>query len=629
MSFLKSLLRNRALALGDVICVIASYFFVFFVCGNSELLIDNGMIMLLTGMIYYVIFYLVGIYRRLWSYGSSKDYLILIASCMCAAFLSICSAYVLRSSGIKMREYVAVNVLCVLGSVSLRTAVRAVDRYIKYSESKNSGNSEKRRVLIYGAGLGAMMFLRETAVSKDFHYNVIGLIDDNPDKKSVLVYGGYKVLGSGDEIKSVCKKYDIDEIIIAIPSAAPEVKNRIVNICSQTGCRIKTLPMLDELIGGKDISTVRSINIEDLLARKPIKLNNTNLNKLIKNKTVVVTGGGGSIGSELCRKIAQYNPGLLVIVDIYENNAYDLQNELKQEYTDLNMAVIIASVRDKQRIDEIFREYQPDIVFHAAAHKHVPLMEDSPSEAIKNNVFGTYNVVNSAMEHHVAKFVMISTDKAVNPTNVMGATKRLCEMIVQSSQGKSKTEFVAVRFGNVLGSNGSVIPLFKKQIEKGGPVTITDKHIIRYFMTIPEAASLVLQAASYAKGGEIFVLDMGEPVKIYDLAVNLIKLSGYTPDVDIKIKEIGLRPGEKLYEELLMNEEGLENTEHDKIFIGKPLGISEEEVMEKLDILKQALETEDNIFIKEAVAKVVPTYKIDRSGMGSVNVEKQPEPAVK
>ena len=596
-------------------------------CGNFNLIEANILQMIATCVIYYIIFYAFGIYRRLWSYGSSRDYLVLLLSSFISACVSTGCAYIFGDGGIKIREYAAVNVIIVLCTVSLRTAIRAVDRFIKYIENREYANDSGKRVIIYGAGAGAMMFLRQSITSKEFNYNIIGIIDDNPQKKNLLVYG-YKVLGSGNEIKSICKKNNIAEIIIAIPSANAETKNRIVNLCSDTGCQVKTLPMLDEIISGEDIAKVRNISIQDLLAREPIKLNNQNLSGLIKGKVVAVTGGGGSIGSELCRKIAKYNPERLVIIDIYENNAYDLQNELKQEYPELNMTVLIASVRDKQRIDEIFEEYRPEIVFHAAAHKHVPLMEDSPSEAIKNNVFGTYNVVQSSVEHDVARFVMISTDKAVNPTNVMGATKRLCEMIVQSAQGLGKTEFVAVRFGNVLGSNGSVIPLFKRQIEKGGPVTITDKRIIRYFMTIPEAASLVLQAASYAKGGEIFVLDMGEPVKIYDLAVNLIKLSGYVPNVDIKIKEVGLRPGEKLYEELLMNEEGLEKTDHNKIFIGKPLGISREVVLEKLDILKQALETENNMLIKEAVATVVPTYKIDRCQNNNV-INQEREFAVK
>ena len=385
-----------------------------------------------------------------------------------------------------------------------------------------------------------------------------------------------------------------------------------MELCQDTGVRTRVLPTTEEIINKQGaINSLRDVQIEDLLGREPIHLDNRNINSLIKDKTVLVTGGGGSIGSELCRQIMKNHPKKLIIFDIYENNLYDIELELKANYSKDKIEAIVGSVRDKTRLNEIFELYKPELVFHAAAHKHVPLMEKSPLEAIKNNIFGTYNVANCCDKYDVKRFVLISTDKAVNPTNIMGATKRLCEMIIQAKDKASKTEFVAVRFGNVLGSNGSVVPLFKKQIAKGGPVTVTHKDITRFFMTIPEAVQLVLQAVTYAKGGEIFVLDMGEPVKIYDLAVNLIKLSGFQPNVDIPIKITGLRPGEKLYEEILMDDEGLKPTEHSKIYIAKPSSITMKDVEEKLDILRETISNEDIELdkIKENMKKVVPTYK--------------------
>ena len=390
-------------------------------------------------------------------------------------------------------------------------------------------------------------------------------------------------------------------------------RRKILEICQETGCKVRILPGTKELIRNKPImENFRNIEIEDLLGRDTIKLDNKNIGKLIKNKVVLVTGGGGSIGAELCRQIIKYNPDRLVMIDIYENNLYDIEQELKFDYPEIKIDAIVASIRDKQRLNEIFEQYKPYLVFHAAAHKHVPLMETSPLEAIKNNVFGTYNVVNCADQFNVKRFILISTDKAVNPTNVMGATKRLCEMIVQAKNKVSQTEYAAVRFGNVLGSNGSVVPLFKKQIANGGPVTVTHKDITRFFMTIPEAVSLVLQAMSGAKGGEIFVLDMGEPVKIYDMAVKLIRLSGLEPNVDIQIKVTGLRPGEKLYEESLMAEEGLEQTKHDKIYIAAPMDIDITMINQKLNELSELLETSTNEQrdkIKTVIKEVVPTFK--------------------
>ena len=421
------------------------------------------------------------------------------------------------------------------------------------------------------------------------------------------------MLGTSSDIVRICSEHDVEIILFAIPSASDEVKQRILTICSETNCEIKILPSVDQILkdGGEILKKFKKIQIEDLLEREPVELDNKGLLEVIQDKTILVSGGGGSIGSELCRQIVKFSPGKLVILDNYENTTYELQNELLRAYPDLDLDIVIGSVRGKPRLDAVFKVYKPAMVFHAAAHKHVPLMEFSPSEAVKNNVFGTYNIARCADEFGVKKFVMISTDKAVNPTNVMGATKRICEMIVQSMQEVSTTEFVAVRFGNVLGSNGSVIPLFKKQIEEGGPVTLTHKDITRYFMTIPEAAQLVLQSASYAKGGEIFVLDMGKPVRIYDLAEKLIKLSGYTPNVDMEIKTTGLRPGEKLYEELLMDEEGLTKTAHSKIFIGKPIFCDIVSLTKQLEHLREVTETMDKVKIKEAVAEITGTYIID------------------
>ncbi len=611
VNFLKGLLRNRYLVFTDIISVIVSYIYVLFICDRGINIVYHLPLVAITVAIYFIVFYLFWIYRRWWPYGSAKDYRVLFLAWGVAALIVVGLEYFLNFDPLRLREVVGANITILFYVFCTRAAVRFADRYIKYLEHDKVKNGYGRRTLVYGAGAGAMLFLRELDISKDYSCSVIGLVDDDTKKKNMVLFG-YRVLGTGEDVREICDKYDVDDIVIAMPAASAAVRKKVVRTCSDTGRNVKIVPSLDEMVNGKQISSIRRINIEDLLAREPIVLDNNELAELITGRTVAVTGGGGSIGSELCRQIAKYRPKRLVIIDIYENNAYDLQNELKSNYPKLNMEVLIASVRDKERIDEIFAAYKPAIVFHAAAHKHVPLMEDSPAEAIKNNVFGTYNVARSAIEHDVERFVMISTDKAVNPTNVMGATKRMCEMIVQSMQGKSNTDFVAVRFGNVLGSNGSVIPLFKKQIEKGGPITLTDKRIIRYFMTIPEAAQLVLQAASYAEGGEIFVLDMGEPVKIYDLAENLIRLSGLKPHVDIEIQEIGLRPGEKLYEELLMNEEGLKDTKHKKIFIGKAIEVTGQEVEEKLKILTDAVATEDNMKIKEAVASVVPTYVIDK-----------------
>lgn len=486
-------------------------------------------------------------------------------------------------------------------------------RILNFLRSSRERIASKRRdgtknVMVIGAGSAGKSIVDEILESTFVNYNMRCIIDDEKLKQGRFI-SGVPIVGTRDDIFRAVSDYAIDIIFIAIPSAKPEQVRDILQICKETGCELRILPGVYQLVNGEvSVSKFRKVEINDLLGREPIKVNLDEVMGYISNKTVIVTGGGGSIGSELCRQIAQHNPKRLIIFDVYENNAYNIQQELKRHCPDLDLVTLIGSVRNTKRLDSIFEKYKPDIVFHAAAHKHVPLMEDSPNEAIKNNVFGTYKTAVAAIKSGVKKFVLISTDKAVNPTNIMGASKRLCEMIVQMLDRRSETtEFVAVRFGNVLGSNGSVIPLFKKQIEEGGPVTVTDKRIIRYFMTIPEAVALVLQAGAYAKGGEIFVLEMGEPVKIDDLARNLIKLSGYTPDVDIKIEYVGLRPGEKLYEEMLMSEEGLKETANKLIHIGKPIEMDYELFAQQLKQLKRAAEDESDS-IKQIVSEIVPTY---------------------
>ena len=464
------------------------------------------------------------------------------------------------------------------------------------------------RIMIIGAGIAGHMLIREYAESDKLNGKIMCIIDDDPSKKGYRIEG-IPVVGNRDNIIEAAHKYNIDKIIYSIPSADSRVRKDILSICSRVGCKVEKVPGLYQLASGQPIGNLRKVEPLDLLGRDPVKVNLDEICEYIAGKVVMVTGGGGSIGSELCRQIARSSPKMLLVFDIYENNAYDIQMELNRDCPDLNLVVLIGSVRNTARLDDVLGKYRPDIVFHAAAHKHVPLMEDSPNEAIKNNVFGTYKMAKAAVKYGVKKFVLISTDKAVNPTNIMGASKRLCEMVVQMMNREAPdTDFVAVRFGNVLGSNGSVIPLFEKQIAEGGPVTVTHPDIIRFFMTIPEAVSLVLQAGYYANGGEIYVLDMGHPVKIADMARNLIRLSGFEPDVDIKIEYTGLRPGEKLYEELLMAEEGLGETENKLIHIGKPIEMDDEKFKQQLARLEDAYKREVKD-MKDIVAEIVPTYK--------------------
>lgn len=497
-------------------------------------------------------------------------------------------------------------------SLIMTTALRFSYRLLRsYTTEQRMGHAEAvDRVMVIGGGSAGLTLIREMQSNNNLQTKVCCVIDDNPNKKGRLLEG-VPIVGNRYDIEEKVKEYDITRIVYAIPATTGENRKAILNICKNTGCKMQTVPATYQLLNEEvSVTKLRDVEITDLLGRAQVKVNNTEILHSLKGKIVMVTGGGGSIGSELCRQIARSGPEKLIIFDIYENNAYAIQQELKRQYPRLDLITLIGSVRNTRRIDSVIETYRPDIIFHAAAHKHVPLMEDSPNEAIKNNVEGTYKTAQAAAKWGVKKFVLISTDKAVNPTNIMGASKRLCEMVVQMMNRQSDTDFVAVRFGNVLGSNGSVIPLFKKQIAEGGPVTVTDKRIIRYFMTIPEAVSLVLQASYYAKGGEIFVLDMGEPVKIDDMARNLIRLSGFVPDEDIKIEYTGLRPGEKLYEELLMDEEGMTETENELIFIGQPIKMDDEDFKKKLELLDRESRSESNR-IKEIVAEIVPTYHPD------------------
>ena len=508
--------------------------------------------------------------------------------------------------------YSAVLFYCLmllLGVSSVRFLKRLYEAVV-FNIQRRSG--DKTRVMIVGCGDAGVTLLRKILFNDKSIYRPVCIVDDNPQLLGKLIYD-VRVVGTTNEVQMAVKKYNVEEIFVALPSANKAEQREIIGRCKECSKPIKMLPELSKLTGGEiSVPKLRQVQIQDLLGRDQVSVNLDEVMGYIEHKVVLVTGGGGSIGSELCRQIALHNPKQLIILDIYENNAYDIEQELKRHYPDLNLLTLIASIRDKKKVRDVFEKYKPQIVFNAAAHKHVPLMETSPNEAVKNNVFGTLNVARAADEYEAETFVQISTDKAVNPTNIMGATKRICEMIIQTIGKNSKhTKFVAVRFGNVLGSNGSVVPLFKRQIAEGGPVTVTHKDIIRYFMTIPEAVSLVLQAGAYAQGGQIFVLDMGEPVKIYDLAYNLIKLSGFEPNVDIEIKCTGLRPGEKLFEERLMAEEGLQKTANGLISIAKPIPMNEAGFWASLDKLYEAAYSETDK-MKEWVKVLVPTYTIDK-----------------
>ena len=553
-----------------------------------------------------LIFGIFRLYSSLWSYAGGMEMMYLVSACIIETIVNMMLLLLSHpETGYPgPRSYYAFFGIFLFGLIffcrySYR-AMRAVRNMLRDAEYT-------RNVLIIGAGESGNTLIKEIKNSRYLKKRVIGVIDDNRSKVGGYIHG-VKIVGNRDDIIEKCQELHVHEIIVAMPSASPKQMKQILDICKETGCELKRLPGIYQLVNGDvSISSLKEVDVNDLLGREPVEVDLDSIMDYVSGKTVMVTGGGGSIGSELCRQIAGHNPKLLVIVDIYENSTYDIQNELRAKYPELKLNVLIASVRNTNRMNAIFESCRPDIIYHAAAHKHVPLMEDSPNEAIKNNVLGTWKMVQAADFYQVKRFVMISTDKAVNPTNIMGASKRICEMIIQTYNKRSNTEYVAVRFGNVLGSNGSVIPLFKKQIERGGPVTVTHPDIIRYFMTIPEAVSLVLQAGAYAKGGEIFILDMGEPVKIVDLAKNLILLSGHKPGEDIQIEFTGLRPGEKLYEEMLMDEEGLLDTANRRIHIGKPIEMDDDWFLDQLEKLSKYVVTEPDD-IRTWVQRIVPTY---------------------
>lgn len=582
------------------------------------------------------VFWRLHLYNSIWRFASYNE-LIRMVFATGISFVFHCAGMRIFFGKMPISYYF----FGILVQFGLTLAVRFAYRFVLLERDKRRTTEElakAKKVLLIGGGKAGRIILRDIKTAKELKDIVCCIIDDNPNKWGRYIEG-VQIVGGRDDIMSCVERYKIDKIVLAIPSATAQEKRDILNICKETGCELKNLPGVYQFLTGEiKVSALRDVAVEELLGRDPIKVNMEEIHEFINGKTVMVTGGGGSIGSGLCRQIASYNPKQLIVFDIYENNAYDIQQELKKKYPKLDLVVRVGSIRDSRRINAVFETHKPDVVYHAAAHKHVPLMEDSPCESIKNNAIGTYKTAYAAMMNGCQRFVLISTDKAVNPTNIMGASKRLCEMIIQSfdrmikegtpeklpilyahaddeygamiKQGvpkNLKTEFVAVRFGNVLGSNGSVIPLFKKQIEAGGPVTVTHPDIIRYFMTIPEAVSLVLQAGTYAHGGEIFVLDMGSPVKIDTLARNLIKLSGMKPDIDIKVEYTGLRPGEKLYEEKLMAEEGLKKTPNDLIHIGCPIPFEIETFLKELEILMDMAYTNaENI--REKVAEVVTTY---------------------
>ena len=598
--------RQSILFLLDILIVIFSYSF-----SSILTMLNQDNIKIIIPLFIHIALNSISIiifkgYSSLWNKSADREFIQMIIA---TSIYQIPLAFIVNNIGYNFTLvfYVVNTLLILLGTCTSRVVYRGIRKALIYMNIDKYENHKK--VLIIGAGSAGRLIIKELYENPQLQKKPIGIIDDNTNKLNKKIYN-IPIIGTCKEIKNIVKDYEVDEIIFSIANIENKRKKEIISTCKECECVVKTIPGIYEIIDGKvDVKKIRDVEIEDLLGRDIVNININEISDYLENKTILVTGGGGSIGSELCRQIAKVKPKRLIIVDIYENNAYEIQQELLRNHKGkLNLEVIVASIRDKKRLASIFETYKPDVVFHAAAHKHVPLMEKSPCEAIKNNVFGTQNVAVMADKYGVKRFVLISTDKAVNPTNIMGATKRCAEMIIQTMNKKSKTEFVAVRFGNVLGSNGSVIPLFKKQIEEGGPVTVTHPEVTRYFMTIPESVSLVMQAGAMARGGEIFVLNMGESVKIVDLAKNLIKLSGFEPDIDIKIEFSGLRPGEKLYEELLMDEEGLIKTNHNKIFIGKPININMEKLEKDLKLLKLAVENEEEEAVEYIMKSLVPTF---------------------
>ena len=600
--------KRVILLLSDIAVIILSYYLVMlFQYASHTEIIETFIKLPLVVFIYVVSLIIFKMYSCIWLNAGVFEFKQTVISTIISCIITTVVMMIIPN-GISVLTNILAGILIVGMITALRMSLKVITRAFIYTVSEKIDG--KYKVLIIGAGDCASAIMNEIRKEKSSEYNIVGIIDDNKSKINSYL-NGVKILGDRDDISEIVERENIDVILFAIAKIDGEEKSKILDICSNTKAKVKVIPGYYQLLEeGISFNKMRDVDLKDLIGREEVKLDKQGIEEYIKDKVVLVTGGGGSIGSELCRQIAKFNPKLLLILDIYENNVYDIQNELSYNEPKLNKKVIIASVRDKYRLNQIISAYRPSIIFHAAAHKHVPLMEDNPGEAIKNNVLGTLNMAELASQYKVEKFVLISTDKAVNPTNVMGASKRLCEMIVQATNNErgNKTDFVAVRFGNVLGSNGSVIPLFKRQIKNGGPVTLTHKDITRYFMLIPEAAQLVLQAGAYAKGGEIFVLDMGKSVKIYDLAENLIRLSGYKPNEDIKIKITGLRPGEKLYEELLMNNDELRKTAHNKIFIDKPGTISLIKLRKQIDDLIFVTKLGNKNMLIDKLKEIVPTY---------------------
>ena len=612
--------RNYLLPLMDCISIVLGYYLVSVLITDSFLMKPTSVVtrneilisIIIAIIVFQIIFRLSKRYANIIRYESNQDYLLyIVLSLLSALIVSLIEDLFLnmKNPSIKLNMIVGF----VIGVIMI--SYRMIIRYVLLNDAAKKGTSSTgknhKKLLIIGGGYSGHDIIKTVKTTLKSQYDIVGIIDDNRKRMGYSV-GGVRIIGDRNDIIRVCEEHDIDEIFFSIVNIDNKNKKEILEICNKTKAKVKVLPSLTELITEENLyHSLRDVGIEDLLGRDPIELDNHNIKSLINGKVVLVTGAGGSIGSELCRQIMLHNPKQILILDNYENSLYDIELELKSKHPNSDIRAIVANIREKERLDTIFEHYTPEIVFHAAAHKHVPLMENNPTEAIKNNVFGTYNLVDCADKYNTKRFILISTDKAVNPTNIMGATKRLCEMIIQAKNKSSKTEYVAVRFGNVLGSNGSVVPLFKKQLANGGPLTVTHKEITRFFMTIPEAVALVLQAITYAEGGEIFVLDMGEPVKIYDLAKSLIELSGYTLGEDMEIEITGMRPGEKLYEELLMDEENLEKTKHKKIFITQPMDITMNDVEEKLDMFREIVNDENTSKedIKETMKKCVPTYK--------------------
>jgi len=612
--------RNYLLPLMDCISIVLGYYLVSVLITDSFLMQPTSAItrneiiisIILAIIVFQVIFRLSKRYTNIIRYENNQDYILyIVLSLISSLVVSLIEDLFL---GMK-NPSIKLNLITGLVIGIIMISYRLIIRYVLLSDVAHKGikptSKNQKRLLIIGGGYSANDIIKTINSTLKGQYDIIGIIDDNKKRIGYSV-AGVRIIGDRNDIIRICEANDVDEIFFSIVNIDNKNKKEILELCNKTGAKVKVLPSLTELITEENLyHSLRDVGIEDLLGRDPIELDNQNIKNLIQGKVVLVTGAGGSIGSELTRQIMIHNPKQLLILDNYENSLYDIELELKTNHPNNDIRAIVANIREKERLDAIFEKYTPEIVFHAAAHKHVPLMENNPTEAIKNNVFGTYNLVNCSDEYNAKRFILISTDKAVNPTNIMGATKRLCEMIIQAKDKKSDTEYVAVRFGNVLGSNGSVVPLFKKQMAHGGPLTVTHKEITRFFMTIPEAVALVLQAITYAEGGEIFVLDMGEPVKIYDLAKSLIELSGYTLGEDMEIEITGMRPGEKLYEELLMDEENLEETKHEKIFITEPMDLTMDDVEEKLDMFREIINNENTSKeeIKETMKKCVPTYK--------------------